>query len=540
MLILGLSAPTSGSSMALLDNNAIVAAIEEEKVEPMLESDGVPQQALVRVLDHTGVKLSEIECVALSDCSHKSQPSCVCRAVGHIQFGGLRQFLNAGAGVTVFDHHLCHTASAFYTSDYHRALVLTLDEGGGGRSGLIALGEGDYIKPLRALQFGNSLGWFYSRVTELLGFRAHRDEHKVQWLSKEGEPEFLPTFRKLFCRSSKGLPLLDRDYLVLEPGGRLTFSPKLYQELGLSPSTGPSDPATRAAIACSVQAVLEELVLELANRFGDETGTEALCLSGGIFLNVLLVRALETRSKFRSVYAQPVAGNPSTAIGAGFLARKQLRGRSGRAPLASLALGLDFSSEQIKAVLDNCKITYKYFSMEEQLLEETCRLLLRDKIVAWCQGRTEFGHRALGNRSILASPFSEYVIENLNHYVKHREVFHPFALSVPAERALGFFDCGPNCRFMASLGSLSSTVCGLQRFAFNGNSVRVHTVEQQVNPRFWKLLHKFGRSAPAPILVNTSFNLFGEPLVTDPRGAVRSLYCAGIDALVIGSFLVIK
>jgi carbamoyltransferase len=526
--------------MALLDNHAIVAAIEEEKVQAALQCDGVPQQALIRALDHTGVKLSDIECVGLSDCRPSSEPACMCRAVGPSHFGGLAQLLKPGLSVTAFDHHLCHTSSAFYTSEYPRALVLSLDDGDGGHSGLISLGEGDDIKPLCALHTANSLGWFYSRVTELIGFRAHRDEHKVQWLSKEGAPEFLPTFRKLFLRSAEGHPVLHRDYLVLEPCGRLTFSPKLYQELGLSKSAAPWDSATRAAIASSAQAIIEELVLELANRFGHETSTDALCLSGGIFWNVLLVRALETRSKFSSVHVQPVAGNPSTAIGAGFLARKKLSGRSGRAPFVSLALGPDFSSEHIKAVLDNCKIIYKYFSMEEQLLRESCRLLLDDKIVAWCQGPAEFGHRALGNRSILASPFSEYVIENLNHYVKHREVFHPFALSVPAERAFEFFDCGPNCHFMASLGSLANTVPGLQRFAFNGNSVRAHTVEQRANPRFWKLLHEFGRSAPAPILVNTSFNLFGEPLVTDPRGAVRSLYSAGIDALVIGSFLVIK
>jgi carbamoyltransferase len=179
-------------------------------------------------------------------------------------------------------------------------------------------------------------------------------------------------------------------------------------------------------------------------------------------------------------------------------------------------------------------------SGEDQLCVETAQLLLRDKIVAWCQGRTEFGHRALGSRSILASPFSEYVTENINEYIKHREDFHPFALSVPAERAAEFFDCTDNCRFMASLATLKSNVSSLERFAFNGREVRVHTVERETNPKFWKLLHKFGEGAPAPVLVNTSFNLFGEPLVSDPREAIRSYYCAGIDALAIGTFLVVK
>jgi len=147
----------------------------------------------------------------------------------------------------------------------------------------------------------------------------------------------------------------------------------------------------------------------------------------------------------------------------------------------------------------------------------------------------------LGNRSILASPFSEYVIENVNQYIKHREDFHPFAFSVPAEVAPRLFDCSANCRFMASLGRLKpGAPPELQRFSFEDGQVRVHAVERDANPRFWRLLHKFGERAPAPVLFNTSFNLFGEPLVSDPREAIRSFYCAGIDALAIGDFLVVK
>jgi carbamoyltransferase len=161
--------------------------------------------------------------------------------------------------------------------------------------------------------------------------------------------------------------------------------------------------------------------------------------------------------------------------------------------------------------------------------------------VAWFQGRTEFGHRALGNRSLLASPFSEYVIENVNQYIKHREDFHPFAFSAPAEIVPQLFDCTGNCRFMASLGTLRTNApAGLERFAFDEGKVRVHAVERETNPRFWRLLHKFGERAPAPVLLNTSFNLFGEPLVTDPREAIRSFYCAGVDAMAIGDFLLVK
>src|SRR4029077_3363313 len=310
--------------------------------------------------------------------------------------------------------------------------------------------------------------------------------------------------------------------------------PLFYRELKIHKDKFREDPAITAALARSAQLFLEESVLELAHRFQAQTGADSICLAGGVFLNVLLVRALEKRGTFDHVHVQPVAGNAGTALGSAFLARKKKAGKSGRAALTTLALGPEFTSQEVKAVLDNCKIIYKYQSGEEPLATEVVKQLQRDKIVAWCQGRTEYGHRALGNRSILASPFSEYVIDNINQFIKHREDFHPFALSVPAERASEFFEASPNCKFMASLATLKNNVSGLEQFAFNGTEVRVHTVDKNSNPGFWRLLNKFGENAPAPILVNTSFNLFGEPLVSDPRGAVRSFYCAGIDALALG------
>jgi carbamoyltransferase len=540
MLILGLGPFDRGSSVALFDSNSILAAIEEEKLTRLYDSSDLPRLALTWTLEHSGVKPSDLELVALS---HTSEGSCVPwegHSLSELPVSEVRDLLQGCSNAVLFDHHLCHAASAFYTCDFDRALVLTLDEGLPRRSGLIALGEGDDIKPLLTLCSDSSLGWFYSRVTELLGLRAHRDERKVQWLSKDGTSDFLPAFRKLFCRDQRGLPVLSRRYFDGKPGCCSEFRAAMYRDLGLRRSDLLSDSSLRAAIARSAQEVLEEVVLELANRFGRETGSDSLCLAGGIFENVLLVRALETRSIFRNVYVQPVAGNSGTALGAGFLGRKRITQRSGRARLQTLALGPCSTAEQIKSTLDNCKIVYRYLPVDQHLRDETSRLLLEDKIVAWYHGRTEFGNRALGNRSILASPFSEYVIENVNDYVKRREAFHPFALSVPAERASEFFHCGPNCSFMASLGSMDNTVRGLERFAFNGGTVRVHAVEREANPAFWKLLHKFGESAPAPILVNTSFNLFGEPLVADPRSAVRSLYSSGLDALAIGPFLVVK
>ena len=539
MNILGISTPGPNAAVALCNNHGVVAAIEEEKLTRLNDSQALPQIALQRVLAAHDLRLNDVDSIALAVRGVTTRRAPARKANREAVLVHLRQLLS-GRRFTSFDHHLCHAASAFYTSDFSRSLVLTLDHGAGATSGFLALGEDDQLKPLHSLAFPNSFGWFYSRATQLAGLRPRRDEHKLQWLSKDGQPDYLEVFRKVFTWNSKGLPALERRYFTHGPDGSGVFSPRLHRELGMSRSAVPAERSVRAALARSAQEVLEELVLRLSERFRESTRADSLCLAGGVFQNVLLVRALEQRSSFRNVYVQPVAGNAGTSLGAAFLARKKATGRSGRAPLETLALGPEPTSNEIKSVLDNCKIVYRYSNSEDELLAETSGQLEYGKIVGWCQGRTEFGHRALGNRSLLASPFNEYVLDNVNQFIKHREEFHPFALSVPAERSHEFFDCGPNCRFMASLGDLKSPISDLQRFTFNGAAVRVHTVEKHANPLFWKLLHRFGEIAPAPILVNTSFNLFGEPLVTDPRSAVRSFYCSGVDALAIGPFLVVK
>ena len=561
MLTLGIWAFGRDSSAVLVDETSIVAAIEEEKLSRSAGTGGIPRLAIARCLEQANARIQGVQIAAFplrprisafreagfhfqQSCSG-SGPSAWIQSLGQTfrQAGQVRQIrrLYGAAGSFLFlDHHLCHAASAYYTSPFERALVLTLDERGDMHSGSLYLGQGDELRPLKKLRFPNSLGWFFSRVTQLLGFRRHRDEHKVQWLSKDGQPDFVSAFRKVFRWSADGLPVLNRQYLGSGAHEDATFSETISRECGVEPRSFASDPQLRAALARSARDVLEEIVLAIAERYRKQHSVDCLCVAGGLFLNVFLVRTLETRSGFKQVYVQPVAGNSGTALGAALLARMRL-GRPARQPLNHLYLGPGFPSGAIKAVLDNCKVIYKYPSAEEQLFAEAAHLLSRDKIVAWFQGRTEFGHRALGNRSILASPFSEYVIENVNQYIKHREDFHPFAFSVPAEVAPHLFDCSANCRFMASLGTLKPDAPPeLQRFTFDAGQVRVHAVEREANPRFWRLLHKFGERAPAPVLFNTSFNLFGEPLVSDPREAIRSFYCAGIDALAIGDFLVVK
>ncbi len=561
MLTLGIWAFGRDSSVVLVDETSIVAAIEEEKLSRSAGAGGIPRLRVAGGLEQANARIQDVQVAAFpfrpAICAFREAkfhfrqslsgagPSAWIQSLGQTfrqaaQLRQMRRLYGSSGSFLFLDHHVCHAASAYYTSPFERALVLTLDERGDMCSGSLYLGEGDDLRPLHTLRFPNSLGWFFSRVAHLIGLRTRRDEHKVQWLSKDGQHDFAPAFRKVFRWNADGLPVLNTRYLGSGAEEDTVFSDAILRDLGLEPRIVASDPQLRASLARSARDVLEEIVLTIAERYRKQNSMDSLCVAGGLFLNVFLVRALETRSGFKQVYVQPAAGNSGSALGAALLARKRL-GRPARQPLHHLYLGPGFSLGAIKAVLDNCKIIYKYPSGEEQLFAEAAHILSRDKIVAWFQGRTEFGHRALGNRSILASPFSEYVIENVNQYIKHREDFHPFAFSVPAEVAPRLFDCSASCRFMASLGKLKPEApVELQRFSFEGGQVRVHAVEREANPRFWRLLHKFGERAPAPVLFNTSFNLFGEPLVSDPREAIRSFYCAGIDALAIVDFLVIK
>lgn len=560
-LALGISELEHDSAVALRGNEGTVAAMEEDKLTRSPTVGGLPHLALGYCLRKAGAQATDLSLVGLA-CRPKhawlrdqrlrlsllpSRPraSFARGELGRIYRGfnyvwHLRKLFGQHTRLVGFEHHLCHAASAYYTSGFDRALVLTLDESGDMWSGLLLVGEGDNLRILESLPFPNSLGWVYTQVTEMLGFRPHRDEHKTQWLSKQGIPELKTIFRKLFTRDSNALPKLNLRFFREGRAGGWRFSTEFYRMLGVPEFSPPREASLRAVIACSAQDFLEETVLDLTEHYRKRTGTTHLCVAGGVFLNVLLVRALEKGTGFAKVFVQPVAGNPGTALGAAYLAQIQLAGRCRRETLTDLYLGPEFSTASMKEVLDNCKVVYRYFPDEEQLLNQTVRLLHTDKVVAWYQGRVEFGLRALGNRTVLASPFSPYVVENLNQHIKHRESFHPFALSVPAERAGEFFDCTENCRFLASVGTLESALPCLEKFAFKGKEVRVHTVEERANPRFWKLLHKFNERAAAPILVNTSFNLFGEPLVCDPREAMRSFYCAGIDALVMGNFLITK
>jgi carbamoyltransferase len=564
--ILGLSPPRHDAAAALLNGNGIKAAIEESKLVRSRACTGAPYAAARFCLGGAGIDWRDIEIVAIA-----SRPirSWLRKALLQAKFtpfapldGAYSQAKAAGeVGLELssrrslrevngilsqrifsFDHHLCHAASAFYASPFERALILTLDERGDGLSGMVAIGEGNRIRILQSIAFPHSLALVFSLVTQFLGFAPHREEHKTQWLSLYAEPVFYDVFLEMLRGSSNGALRLNLSFFNHWLTDQVEFSDKFSHILGLSSSKAVEARQQIAPqVASSLQHACAAVVTQFLETWRQRSGAAHLCLSGGLFLNALLVAAVERNTGFDDIFVQPAAGNAGCALGAAWLAWHQLLGKPRQEPISHVYWGPRFNAEQIKQVLDNCKAPYRWFRTEVERNEETVRLLESGKIVAWFQGAAEFGPRALGNRSLLASPWAPYVRENLNDYVKHRRSFQPFAISVTDEDCLRYFGSSRLGDFVTSVASVNPAARELIKdFVLPGNLVRLHVVQRQANPAFWGLLKKFGERAPAPFLVNTSFNLFGEPLVISPRDAVRSFFCSGIDALVIHGFVLVK
>ncbi len=521
MVILGLGGLLSDAACAVLKNGELQAAVEEAKLTRGLGPGGVPQASIAECLRLSLVKREQVDCVAIVRPFARGPESRF-----HLVLRD--QFPNAE--IVVVEHQLAHAASAFYASPFEEATVLTLDHAGDFCCGTRWNARGNELQPDKAWYYPDSLGRLYGAVTELLGFRAGADEHKVQWLSTSGDERFAALFREMVSDAAR----LDPSFF---DGHRLAgggFSAKSFACFGLA--DGAKIPATLApAIARGLQKTIEETVLSLAGK-GDN-----LCLAGGLFYNALLVEYLERCGRWKNVFVQAAAGNAGTALGAVYHVWHHVRRNARRLGAASLLLGPSYGPEAIKQVLENCKLDFTYLRSIDDLLTTAVRMLGEQKIVAWMHGRMEFGPRALGNRSILASPLDSYSTENLNVFIKHREPFRKFAASVPAELAAEYFEVGPNARHLATVGRVRPAHHKTFESAILGKDiVRVHTVTEDDNPLYHRLLHEAGKATGLPVLYNTSFNLFGDPLVSTPRDAVRSFYSSGIDALFVGNFLLEK
>jgi carbamoyltransferase len=562
MVILGISSFKRDAAAALMRDGIIEAATENRKLQPAL-AQRIPEEAIAFCLRNGNVSWADVDVVAVASKLSNGwrrrafsgsslwlqTPLTTAYQKGREmarlarEWASIRSLRQIGHTTRVvgLDHHMCHAGSAFFLSPFEQALILTLDGEGDGRAGMIAVGDHSQVHSQKAIPFNNSVGYIYSCITRVLGFVPLEDEHKTQWLSLEGEPKFEQLLLRVLRQGTGVFPKVDYRYFHRHLSGVLEPSTLFWKELGLDADASQLRLQHKRDLASSLQSALTILISDLLAAVQKTTSLERICLGGGVFNNTLLVAALERKFGVGNIFVPPAPGNTGCALGAAAWIWHHEMGNPRKPEIRSVYWGPSYTRTEVKEVLDNVKARYALQNTAEKRFDSAVRLLRCGKIIGWFFGPAEFGPRALGNRSILASPWAPYVTENLNDFVKHRESFRPFAVSVREEDCGRYFAASPLCRVMNSLASTRPDAAVLPKsLMLPGGLVRLHIVEKEANPLLWELLRRFGEQEPAPILVNTSFNLPGEPPVVRPKDAVRTFFCSGLDAVFIDNFLLTK
>jgi carbamoyltransferase len=422
------------------------------------------------------------------------------------------------------NHHLAHAASAFLPSPFLSSAVLTMDGRGEQATTSYYQGDKNHLDLIQEVNLPHSLGLLYEEVTSYLGFLRSSDEYKVMALASYGQPVFINQFRDMISISENGKYELCR--LQLEQ----SFGPKRLRN---EPFT-----AHHFNIARSLQYVLEETVLNLLDWFYTVTKNDNLCLAGGIFLNCVLNARIRDKSSFQNIWVQPASGDSGTALGAAMLIDTGKRKEEKKIyTMDHVYLGPSYTDEEIRSILERNKVP---FIQMLDVAEETAALLAQDKIIGWFQGSMEYGPRALGSRSILASPLHAEMQARLNE-VKDREDFRPVAPVVTEEDANDWFVNAQRSPYMLFVYDVRpEKVHLIPAVKHTDGTARIQTINKIQNPIYYQLIKSFERMTGVPVLVNTSFNTLGKPIVCSPRDALECFWTSPFDALVIGSFLILK
>ena len=560
--ILGIGGYSHDSAAALVVDGELVAAVAEERLNRQKNAGGVPRQAVDYCLSVAGLTRDDIDhigcymnpwlrmgrrlpyrCTQLLRSPLYSSAYMGYELVHNAQYVyGMRGLRGRNTRLHFMEHHPAHAASAFLVSPFAEAALLSIDYIGEWAVTWTGVGRGTKIQRLRQANYPNSLGVFYSALTDYLGFLRASDEYKVMGLASYGEPEFADEFRKIIRQSADGWYSIDRSWTAWHylPGSRCGyFSKKFLDRFGPKRIRGEVVTKHHENIAASAQLVLEETVLGIAERLHQETGLKKLCLAGGVALNCSMNGRLLRESSFDEIFVQPAAGDDGIAIGA---ALQLYYGETGAVrtaePMRHAYLGPEYGSDAIKTFLDLAKLSYETPASVE---ERAADLLAEGKIVGWFQGRMEFGPRALGSRSILADPSRPDMKDLMNKYVKCREEFRPFAPSVLEERATEYFEGCTDSPFMLFVYPVvEGKGAEVPAITHVDGTARVQTVSREANPRYYRLIEAFEKRRGIPMLLNTSFNVMGEPIVNTPSDAVRCFYSCGMDALVLGDYVLLK
>jgi len=577
MRILGISAHYHDSAAALLVDGLPVGAIQQERLSRRKNDASFPVNAIEWCLERGGLEPGDLDAVVYYEKpmlkferiltmalrgfpkTWHSFPRAMKNALGGKLWvkGIISSQLGVPANRILFtEHHQSHAAAAFLTAPTKRAAILTAD--GVGEWATLSLGRGSIgddgavtLELLRELHFPHSLGMLYSTFTAYLGFPVNEGEYKVMGLASFGEPRFETQVRKMVQRAADGAPLLDLSYFEFHSSAKRSFSDRFVAELGpprdpLDPIDLSSDDGRRYAdIASSVQKVLEEILVDLARSLQRETGLEDLCLGGGVALNGCANARILRGSGFRNVYVPPAPGDAGCALGAALVADRIHFRQTHRQVPDHPYWGPDVEPHELIRIAREDGLELSEMASESQLVDHIARELAGGRIVGWMQGPTEFGPRALGNRSILAAPHSARMRDRLNRSIKFREEFRPFAPAVPISEAERFFELPQGG---ARLGRFMSGVFPvkpewrdrLAAVTHVDGTARVQTVDPKMAPRLHALLQAYGTQTGIPVLLNTSFNLAGEPIVNRAVEGYSTFRRSGIDLLVAGEAVVSK
>ncbi len=569
MNILGINAYHPDASIALLRDGVPIWAAEEERFNRIKHVSGFPEGALRRCLEDCGIGPADLDAVAVSKnpranlgrkvlfvLRHRPDWSLVRDRLGAFRrSSSFSRDFTAALGVSPdslrarfvnVEHHRAHIASSFFLSGFERAAFLSIDGMGDFSSAVWGRGEGNRLDIAGRVFFPHSAGFLYTAATQFLGFMRFGDEYKVMGLAAYGEPEFLEEFRKMFILLPEGGFRLNLDYFTHHKGqakvhwqGGAPEQDILFSELWsrvFGPQRKPGDELTDRDrnLAASLQAVLEEILFHNLNCLHRATGEENLALAGGVAFNSLANGKITARTPFKNIYIQPAAGDSGTALGAAAYVYHCLEGQPRTFTMDHAYLGPGFSEEQLEAALTGAGLPFRKLE-EEELFRRTAEAVARGLVVGWFQGRMEYGPRALGNRSILADPRRKDMKDILNHRVKSRESFRPFAPSVLEEKAGEYFemDC-PASPYMLKVFPVREEKRDLiPAITHRDGTARVQTVSKQSNPRYWAVIDEFGNQTGIPMVLNTSFNE-NEPIVCTPEEAVNCYLKTRIDVLVLG------
>ena len=591
--ILGISAYYHDSAAAVLQDGVIIAAVQEERFTRKKHDSRFPRHAIDYCLSEINKPISQIDQVVFYDKpllkferlletylaeaprGFKSFQAAMpvwlkeklyLKAVLKQELAGCNGSDKDSLPVLLFtEHHQAHAASAFFPSPFHKAAVLCMDGVGEWATTTVWAGEGNQLHPLWEIDFPHSLGLLYSAFTYFTGFKVNSGEYKLMGLAPYGEPRYSDLIRdKLIDIREDGSFRMDMDYFNYTTG--LTMTNERFAALFDGPPRVPESEVTQREmdIAASIQEVTEEVVLKVARTIRDETGNENLCMAGGVALNCVANGRLQQEKVFENIWIQPAAGDAGGAIGSALAIwheyLQQPREVNKSDSMSGAYLGPTYTNNAIRKILDTQEIHYHFYE-DVDLFTEVARLLSEGNVIGWFQGRMEFGPRALGGRSILGDPRSPSMQSRMNLKIKYRESFRPFAPSVIAEHASEFFDLDTASPYMLLVADITgekripltdeqNSLFGIDKLNIPRSeipavthvdySARIQTVHKETNPRYYNLLKAFMDLTGCPVLINTSFNVRGEPIVCSPQDAYRCFMRTEMDYLVMENLLLDK